>query len=85
MGSFRHLRINNNLLTTLPEEIGDLESLRSLVLFENKLSSLPNSIENLAKRDCNINLDLGKIDKKTKKLVDILKSNYNKICICMKK
>lgn len=52
---------NSNSISILPEQIGNLTKLRTLVLNTNKLTSLPNSISrlvNLEVLDLSINRDL---------------------------
>ncbi len=47
INSLQNLKLNSNKLTSLPEEIGNLQNLRSLDLYANQLTSLPGEIGNL--------------------------------------
>ena len=46
------LYLNDNQLTTLPDNFGNLSSLQQLKLYNNQLTSLPDSF-------CNLNIDWG--------------------------
>ena len=46
------MNLGDNQLTSVPAEIGQLTSLRELVLYDNQLTSLPAEIGQLASLRC---------------------------------
>ena len=68
------LNLSSNRLTHISEDIGDIESLTSLDLSRNKLTSLPSGIENNLKYFSSLNLSHNQLGGRGKDITPLIKS-----------